>query len=78
MVRVGSIAAGDDPWEDVGVEWTKPGMDDRALFTYGQFDYPVPADARVTDVTAGRVIEIEGAPTTECCHTYRIEATEGR
>lgn len=73
MVRRRLIAAADDPWEDVGVEWTKPGDTARALFAYGEFDYPLPEAAEVTDVTAGRTIETGQALRTQCCHTYRIE-----
>jgi len=67
------IAAADDPWKDVGVEWTKPGEAARALFSYGEFDYPVPPNARVTDVTGDKAIDCAGVLRTECCHTYRIE-----
>ncbi|MGC9317867.1 MAG: hypothetical protein ACP5KN_07530 [Armatimonadota bacterium] len=73
MVRRRLIAAPDDPWEDVGVEWTKPGDTARALFAYGEFDYRLPEGAEVTDVTAGRRLESGEALRTACCHTYRIE-----
>jgi hypothetical protein len=76
MVQRRLIADAEDPWRDVGVEWTKPGETARALFSYGEFEYPVPAGARVTDVTGGRRLEPAGALKTECCHTYRIEVGE--
>ncbi|GAI80940.1 unnamed protein product, partial [marine sediment metagenome] len=73
MVQRHLIAATDDPWKDVGVEWTKPGQTARALFSYGEFDYQLPAGARVTDVTEGRTIETSGILKTKSCHTYRID-----
>ena len=73
MVERHLIAASDDAWKDVGVEWTKPGESARALFSYGEFDYPLPAGARVTDVTDGKAVETAGTLRTKCCHTYRIE-----
>ena len=73
MVHRRLIAADDDPWQDVGVEWTRPGEEARALFAYGEFDYRVPAGARVVDVTEGKTVECTGLLETYCCHTYRIE-----
>ena len=73
MVHRHLIAAKDDPWRDVGVEWTKPGSRDRALFSYGEFDYPVTPRAKVIDVTAGAHVKPAGVLKTKCCHTYRIE-----
>ncbi len=73
MVHRRLIAAADDRWQDVGVEWTRPGEEARALFANGEFDYRVPAGARVVDVTEGTTVECTGLLETECCHTYRIE-----
>ncbi len=75
MVRRRLIGAEDDPWQDVGVEWTKPEAAERALFAYGQFDYALPAGATVTDVTAGRKLDCRDTLRTETCHTYRIATT---
>ncbi len=47
MVRRRLIAPAEDTWRDVGVEWTSPATEDRALFAYGEFDYPVPHGAEV-------------------------------
>jgi len=66
------IASADDPWEDVGAEWTTPDSNQKALFSYGVFDYELPAGASVTDVTTGRQMACDGVLKTECCHTYRV------
>jgi hypothetical protein len=73
MVHRHLIAAADDPWQDVGVEWAKPGNPARALFSYGEFDYSLPPGAQVTDVTEGKGVPCSGRLRTTCCHTYRIE-----
>lgn len=67
-----------DPWEDVAVEWSKPRDRERALLAYGQFDYEPPAGADVIDVTSDERVDADGVLRTECCHTYRISAAEGR
>ncbi len=73
MVHRHLLAPPDDPWKDVGVEWTNPAEPARAIFSYGEFDYPLPAGARVTDVTEGKTLEIFDILKTKCCHTYRID-----
>ncbi len=73
MVRRRLIASADDPWEDVGVEWARPGTDERALFAYGVFDYALPEGATVRDVTTGERVDVTGSLRTQCCHTYRME-----
>lgn len=73
MVHRHLIPAADDPWKDVGVEWTKPGNPARALFAYGEFDYSLSPGAQVMDVTEGKAVACSDQLRTKCCHTYRIE-----
>lgn len=50
----------------------------RALLSCGEFDYPVPARARVTDATAAKAEERAGTLRPNCCHTCRIESRQTR
>ena len=67
------LPSADDSDREIGVEWTSDKGKRVALFSYGEFPYPVPAGAKVLDVTEDRAVTPDDNHLqTKPWHTYLI------